>query len=222
MVDIKSLAEQLKERLKQEPIVFVDASLDEYWTVLDEFGEESFPMEYDIEYINGQIRAQSGMASDKHETIVANIIRVLGTTFYDMPDVRVMGSNKVVYVLPCELAVKPDILVMKGESNLFTRKGRESGIINPYMVIEVHSDSTRGEDIGTKLRCYKQLESVQYIIYVEQDIPFVSVFSKQQDNRHWLNEDYDRMDAAVQLGDIGVLMRDVYHKVMVNSASTTP
>ncbi len=221
MVDIKSLAEQLKERLQQEPIVFVDASLDEYWTVLDEFGEESFPMEYDIEYVNGQIRAQIGMASDKHETIVANIIRVLGTTFYDMPDVRVMGSNKVVYVLPCELAVKPDVLVMKGESNLFPRKGQESGIINPYMVIEVHSDSTRGEDIGTKLRCYKQLESVQHIIYVEQDIPFVSVFSKQQDNRHWLNEDHDRMDMDVRLGDVGVSMRDIYHKVMVDSASTT-
>lgn len=201
--------------------MFVDASLDEYWMVLDEFGEEPFPMEYDIEYINGQIRAQIGIASDKHEMIVANVAALLRDAYYDVPDVRVMGSNKTVYVSACEMAVKPDVLVMKGDSLLFPRKGQESGITNPYMVIEVHSDSTRGEDIGTKLRCYKQLESVQYIIYVEQHVPFVSVFSKQQDNRHWLNEDHDRMDMAVRLGDVGVSMRDIYHKVMVDSASTT-
>ena len=221
MVDIKSLAEQLKERLQQEPIVFVDASLDEYWTVLDKFGEEPFPMEYDIEYINGQIRAQIGMASDKHETIVANLISVLRAAFYNAPDIRVMGSNKVVYIPPCEMAVKPDVLVMKGESQLFPRKGQESGIVNPYLVIEVHSDSTRGEDVGTKLRCYKQLESVEYIIYAEQHIPFVSVYTKQQDNRHWLNEDYDRIDMTVQLGDVTVPMRDIYHKAVVSSAPKT-
>ena len=221
MVDTTSLAEQLKERLQQKPVVFVDASLDEYWTVLDEFGEEPFPMEYDIEYINGQIRAQIGMASDRHETIVANTAALLRNAFYDVPDVRIMGSNKIVYVPACELAVKPDVLVMKGESRLFPRQGQESGILNPYMVIEVHSDSTRGEDVGTKLRCYKQLESVQYIIYVEQHIPFVSVFTKQQDNRHWLNEDYDRVDVSVQLGDAAGPMRDIYHKVMVRSASET-
>ena len=214
MVDIKSLAEQLKERLQQEPVVFIDASLGEYWTVLDEFGEESFPMEYDIEYINGQIRAQIDMASDRHETIVLNIGAALRTAFYDVPDVRVMGSNKTVYVMPCELTVKPDVLVMKGESVLFPRRGQESGITNPHMVIEVHSDSARGEDVGTKLRCYKQLESVQYIICLEQHIPFVSVYTKQQDNRHWLNEDYDSMDVSIQLGDAAVPMRDIYHKVM--------
>lgn len=221
MVDIKSLAEQLKERLQQEPVVCIDASLDEYWTVLDEFGEESFPVEYDIEYINGQIRAQEGMASDRHETIIANVAALLRDAYYKEPDVRVMGSNKTVYVAACEMAVKPDVLVMKGESQLFPRKGQESGITNPYIVIEVHSDSTRGEDVGTKLRCYKQLESVQYIIYVEQHIPFVSVYTKQQDNRHWLNEDYDRVDVSVQAGDAAVPMRDIYHKVLVNSAATS-
>lgn len=112
MIASPSLANQLRERLQQEPVVFIDASLDEYWAVLDELGEEPFPMEYDIEYINGQISAQIGTASDTHETVVANIIGILRAAFYDNPDMRVMGSNKVVYIPPCELAVKPDVLVM--------------------------------------------------------------------------------------------------------------
>ncbi len=213
MTGTTSLAEQLKERLQQETLVFIDASVDEYWTVLDELGEEPFPMEYDIEYINGQIRAQVGMASDKHETIVANIIRVLGTAYYDMPDMRVMGSNKIVYVPLCELAVKPDVLVMQGASQLVKRKGQESGIVNPFLVVEVHSDSTYYEDMPVKLRCYKQLESVQYIIYLEQSVPYVSVYTKQQDNRHWLNEDYDSPEAVVQLGTVSLPMNDIFHKI---------
>lgn len=191
----------------------IDASLDEYWAVLDALGEEPFPMEYDIEYINGQICAQIGMASDTHETVVANMIGMLRTIFYEDPTIRVMGSNKVVYVPACELAVKPDVLVMKGESQLFRRRGKESGITNPYILIEVHSDSTYQQDISTKLRCYKQLESVQHIVYIEQGVPYVSVYTKQQDNRHWLNEDFDSLEAVVQLGTYELPMRAIYHKI---------
>ena len=219
MVETTSLAEQLKERLQQEPIVFIDASPDEYWTVLDELGDESLPMEYDIEYIDGQIRAQIGIVSDRHETIVANVVGVLRASFYDAPDIRVMGSNKLVYVSPCELAVKPDVLIMKGESQLFPRKGQESGITNPYLVVEVHSDSTRQEDGGIKLRCYKQLESVQYIVYIEQYIPFVSVYTKQQDSLHWLNEDYNSLDMSIRLNEVTVSMKDVYHKVVFSETT---
>lgn len=213
MIGTTSLAEQLKERLQHEPIVFVDASLSAYWAVLNELGEEPFPMEYDIEYVNGQIRAQIGMASDRHETIVANIIRILGSAFYDISEMRVMGSNKTVYIAVCEMAIKPDVLAVKGESQFFPRKGQEPGITNPYLIVEVHSDSTRGDDLYSKLSCYQQLDTVQYILYVEQFRNQVSVYTKQQDNRHWLNEIYNHLDMTVRLGDVTIPMRDIYHKV---------
>ncbi|WP_020598738.1 Uma2 family endonuclease [Spirosoma panaciterrae] len=219
MVATASLVTQINERLKQEPEIFISATLDEYWTLLDELRDESLPLDYDIEYINGQIRARIGMASDRHETIVANIISVLRTIFYDMPDVRVMGSNKLVFVSDCELAVKPDVLVMKGESQLILRQGQEAGITNPHVLVEVHSDSTYRQDLSTKLRCYKQLESVQYIVYIDQTLHFVSVYTKQQDSRHWLNEDYNSLDMAVRLGDFSIPMQDIYHKVVIDRAT---
>ncbi|WP_080055579.1 Uma2 family endonuclease [Spirosoma aerolatum] len=218
MVATASLVTQITERLKQEPEVFISATLDEYWALLDELRDESFPLDYEIEYINGQIRARIGMASDRHETIVANIISVLRTIYYEKPDIRVMGSNKLVFVSACELAVKPDVLVMKGESQLILREGQEAGITNPYLLVEVHSDSTYRQDLSTKLRCYKQLESVQHIVYIDQAVHFVSVYTKQQDSRHWLNEDYDSLDMAIQLGDFTIPMQDIYHKVAIDSA----
>ncbi len=218
MVVTAPLAEQITERLKTEEVVFIPASLDEYWTLLAELGEEPFPLEYDIEYINGKIRASEGAETDNHEAIVVNVAALLGNAFYQDRAVRVMGSNKLIYVPACELAVKPDVLVMRGESQLFPRKGQESGITNPYLLVEVHSDSTYREDIHVKLRCYKQLESVQYILYIEQGVPFVSVYTKQQDSRHWLNEDYDTLDMAVRIDDFTLSMQDIYHKVAVTNA----
>jgi Uma2 family endonuclease len=219
MVATTSIAAQIIERLNHEPVVFISATLDEYWTVLNELGNESIPLNYDIEYINGEIRAQIGMANDNHELIVTNISALLRSAYYQKSNIRVMGSNKLVYIPPCELAVKPDILVMREDSQLFPRKGQEAGITNPYLLVEVHSDSTYREDMHLKLRCYKQLESIQYIIYIEQETPFVSIYIKQQDSRHWLNDDYNTLDMAVQLDDFAIQMQDIYHKVAFDRAA---
>lgn len=211
MVVAASLTEQITERLNQEEVVFIAASLDDYWDVVAELANAP----YDIEYVNGRIRAKMSQASDNHETIVANTIRILGVAYYTQPDIRVMGSNKLVYVPPCSLSVNPDVLVMKGESQLFPRPGLAAGITNPYILIEVHSDSTEKNDFTTKLRCYKQLDSVRHIIYIDQHVPNVSVYTRQQDAHHWLNEDYDTLDMAVALDDLTIPMQDIYHKVVL-------
>jgi Uma2 family endonuclease len=221
MVVTAPLAEQITERLKQEEVVWIAASLDEYWAVLNELSEEPFPVKYDIEYINGQIRVKMSQASDSHETIVLNIGAALRTVFYNNPDIRVMGSNKLVYVPSCSLSVNPDVLVMKGESQLFPLPKRAAGITNPYLLIEVLSDSTERNDMFTKLRCYKQLDSVQHIIYIDQHLPNVSVYTRQQDAHHWLNEDYDTLDMAVSIGDFTIPMQDIYHKVAITTPGVT-
>ncbi|KAB7732547.1 Uma2 family endonuclease [Rudanella paleaurantiibacter] len=208
-----SLSGQIVERLQTEEEVLVPVSLDEYWEVASEIGEEHSPMEYDIEYLDGHLRARIKMATDFHELIVANLAGTLRSIYYDYPDVRVMGSNRTVYVEPCQMAVKPDLVVMNAPSDLYPRKGQEAGIKNPYMLVEVFSDSTQKQDRNLKLRCYKQLPSVQYIIYVEQYLPYVSVYTKNGDVHHWLNDDYDTLDAVIKLGDAELSLRDIYHKV---------
>lgn len=216
MVVAAPLAGQITERLKDEEVVWIAASLDDYWDVVAELANAP----YDIEYFNGRIRAKMSQASDNHETIVANIIRILGVAYYTQPDIRVMGSNKLVYVPPCSLSVNPDVLVMKGESQLFprpglARPGLPAGITNPYILIEVHSYSTEKNDFTVKLRCYKQIESVRHIVYIDQHVPNVSVYTRQQDAHHWLNEDYDTLDMIVGLDDLTIPMQDIYHKVVL-------
>lgn len=205
-----SLGTQIVDRLQTEDIVLIPATLNEFWEVVEEFGEEP---DFDLEYINGHIRATTGVATDNHELMVANVGRILGTTFYDVPNLRVMGSKKTLYIPACETAVKPDLVVMAEPSQFFPRKGQEPGTTNPYMVVEIFSDSTQKDDRGEKLRCYKLLESIQHIIYIDQFMPYVSVYTKNGDVHHWYEVDYYSLDETVKLGDFDLSMRDIYHKV---------
>lgn len=204
-----SLADQILDRLQTEPRLTFAASPDEYWDTLADLTNEPIL----LEYIDHQIIAQMSQATDSHEIIVANMARILSLAFYDQPDIRVMGSNKVVYIQACELATNPDVLVMKGPSELMPRKGRAAGIINPYLLVEVRSESTAEKDTVDKLPCYKKLDSVQHIVYVDQYPPYVTVYTKNQDNYHWFNDDYDRLDMMVQLPGIQLPVSEIYHKV---------
>ena len=209
-----SLGTQIVDRLQTEEIVLIPATLDEFWEVVDEFNENNdVPGEFDIIYIDHHIRATTGMASKKHETIVANLIRVLGNHFYTDTDVTVTGSNVLIYIVACEEAAKPDITVLRGEPVFHNRPHKEPAITNPYILIEVQSDSTQREDRGLKLRCYKQLDSVEYIIHVDQYMPYVTVYTKNGSVNHWYNDDYSSLDETVLLGGIELSMRDIYHKV---------
>ncbi len=205
-----SLAQQISDRLQTEEIVRIPATLDEFWEVVEEFGEEP---DFDLEYIDGHIKAQNGVATDNHELMVTNVGSILRALFYNAPNIRVMGSNKTIYIAACETAVKPDLVVMQEPSLFFPRKGQEPGTTNPYIIVEIFSDSTQKDDRGEKLRCYKLLESIQHIIYIDQFKPHVSVYTKNGDVHHWYEVDYYSLDATIKLGDTELLVKDIYHKI---------
>jgi len=226
MVETISIADQIRARLQPKPdqtehpeqAVWMDASIEEYWETVAELADESGFPEYDVEYIHHKIHATVSQASDNHETIVLNIGAALRQLFYDQSDIRVMGSNKLIYVPACQLAVNPDVLVMKGHSQVLPRPGKAAGIINPYILIEVHSDSTERNDLFVKFECYKKLDSLHQIIYVSQHKVQVSVFTKNGDTHHWINDDYDQVDAVIDLGTGPLPLADIYHKITFGPA----
>ena len=211
MIAVASLSESIIERLEEERVIFIPASLEEYWDVLEEMADEP----YTLEYINGEIKAKMSQASDNHETIVANILAILRQIYLEKEEYRAMGSAKTVYVPDCEMAFNPDALVMKGESILFPRKRKVAGIINPYILVEIHSDSTEEYDMKKKLPCYKKLDSIHQIIYIEQNTPYITIYTKNQDNQHWFNDDFDDLNGTVSIDGIDISMREIYHKVIL-------
>jgi Uma2 family endonuclease len=210
MIAVASLSESIMERVEEERVIFIPASLEEYWDVFEEMTDEP----YTLEYINGEIKAKSNQESDKHEVIVSNIGAILRSIYLEKEEYKAMGSAKTIYVPDCEMALNPDALVMKGESLLFPRKRKVAGIINPYILVEIHSDSTEEFDMKKKLPCYKKLESIHQIIYIEQSSPYITIYTKNQDNQHWFNDDFDDLDGTVKIDGVDISMKEIYHKVI--------
>ena len=211
MIAVASLSESIVERLEEERVIYIPASLEEYWDVLEEMEDEP----YTFEYINGEIKAKMSQASDNHETIVLNIGAILRNIYLEKEEYKAMGSAKTVYVPDCEMAFNPDALVMKGESLLFPRKRKVAGIINPYILVEIHSDSTEEFDMKKKLPCYKKLDSIHQIIYIEQNKPYITIYTKNQNIQHWFNDDSDDINGTIKIDGVDILMKDIYHKVIL-------
>jgi hypothetical protein len=46
MIAVASLSESIVERLEEERVIFIPASLEEYWDVLEEMADEPYILEY--------------------------------------------------------------------------------------------------------------------------------------------------------------------------------
>ncbi|MEK7255271.1 MAG: Uma2 family endonuclease [Bacteroidota bacterium] len=189
-----------------EGIVRFPASWEEYLDLLEE-------AEYQIEYDNQEIITMS-IASDPHETLVSTIIRLLGNAVDDLPDMTVKGSNRHVFIPEFRKDYAPDAHVVKGAPKIHTLRKGLTANLNPWLVVEVLSPSTREHDWNDKLPHYKKIPSLRHIIYIEQDRTFISVYNRIGDSSKWENVDYDQMDDFFIVAGQPIYVRDVYKKVL--------
>lgn len=206
MVAVDNLAQQLIERLKTEEFFRVPASEEEYLDIAPEFPGR-------LEYHNGEIIAMS-LATALHELIVAHISRLLSNYYFDK-DFLVTGSNAGLQIVrPDGSYYQSDLMVTENQWQF--KKGSNCIITNPYLLVEVLSKSTMKYDKEDKLPAYKDVPSLQYVIYVGQDRPYVSVYERTDNPDTWLNTDYKTLDSVARLGDLTLPLNEIYHKISMS------
>jgi Uma2 family endonuclease len=168
--------------------------------------------DYPIEYENGNIILMS-IASDEHEQIVANLIYALVGQLIGKPEYKRYGSNRHIFIESLAKAYSPDASVVKGTPQPFTYAPGKEAYTNPWLVAEVVSPSSRNRDFGEKLQGYKAIPSLQYLLYIEQGRPFVTLFERIPGTARWRSTDYDALDQSLPLGDFALEMRDVYENL---------
>ncbi len=195
------------ERLELGPdIVRYPASWKEYLDLLED-------CEHQIEYDNHEIILMS-IASDPHEAIVANLIQRLGNALDDLPEMYVRGSNRHVFIPEFQKDYAPDVHVVKGEPQIhLLRKGLTANL-NPWLVVEVLSPSTYVRDMNEKLPAYKKISSLRHIVYVYQDRPLVTIYSRIGDTSVWENTDFDRLEDTFEIAGSSIFLNDIYKKVI--------
>ena len=160
------------------------------------------------EYENGEIIAMAG-ASGEHNQITANLVRFLGNKLDGTPctalsqDMRVALSYRKYYY--------PDVVVVCGKPEY--RDDHVDTLLNPLIVFEVLSPSTESRDRKTKLRAYRDLETLQEIVYVSQEIPLVEIYRRDGDK--WILNDFEGLDTMLILAslDCTLLLREIYSRI---------
>jgi Uma2 family endonuclease len=176
------------------------------WEEFEDFLAETL---YRVEYHNGHLIIM-GLAAFIHEVLVmamGDLLRQLykGKGFF------VAGSN---VGLPKEKRSKgyynPDVVVVKGQP--VYRKGSGSMIENPYLVLEVISESSAYYDLTHKLSRYMGMDSVQIIVFVDRFDGTGAVITHHRTDvpNIWTEAYYTNPDDAVLIDGQPILLRDIF------------
>jgi Uma2 family endonuclease len=166
--------------------------------------------EFKSEYYNGEMFAMAG-GSPTHGMIAINVGGELRDQLRLKP-CRVYSSDVRLRVLPSGLYTYPDLTVVCGEP-LYADDQNDT-LLNPIVIVEVLSPSTRNYDRGEKFEFYRGMQSLREYITVTQNKPHVELWTRQAENS-WLLKEFTDLNQSVELASIGCVpkLSEVYSKV---------
>jgi Uma2 family endonuclease len=162
------------------------------------------------EYLNGVTLLMAG-ASLNHNYIVGNLYFILHLALrkqnYNvlMSDVRLWIAQRKVYTYP-------DLMVIAGLPECV--EGHDDTIVNPLLLVEVLSESTKNYDRGEKFAFYRTIPTFQEYILVEQTSMHVEQYTKTLEGK-WLLSDYDDPQGSIALASVPVelALAEIYERV---------
>ncbi len=169
------------------------------------------------EYFNGEVFAMVG-ASPNHVLIVTNVVAELHAQLKKRP-CSVYSTALRVKVSPTGLYTYPDVVVVCGESR-FDDKAKDT-LVNPTLIVEVLSETTKDYDRGEKFEHYRTVPSFVEYVLIAQDRRHIENFIRQPDKR-WLFSETNRMEDTVELSSIGCSLSlvEVYDKIGMSPEGT--
>ena len=169
------------------------------------------------DYINGKVVCVSG-ESPNHNFISGNIAATLNFAFKRKPfhtlilNQRVWIPNKRVYAYP-------DVIVIQGEVQL--QEARKDTIINPLIIIEVLSKSTRSYDKDEKFSAERKIPTVQEYIVIDQYTMQIEQYFKTGKNSWNFSEYYDANETlSLNSIDFEITLEDIYDRVEFENTET--
>ena len=103
-------------------------------------------------------------------------------------------------------------MVIAGKPEYYNN--RKDTVINPQVIIEVLSKSTKSYDRSDKFQFYQTLPTFQEYILIDQSRVYVEQYCKLA-NKRWSYSQYDEEDAALVFNffKVEVPLADMYEKV---------
>lgn len=140
------------------------------------------------EYYQGEVFAMSG-ASFNHNRISVNTLTELSNKLKGKP-CQPLGSDMRVHIPQNTLYTYPDITVVCGKPELLDDSF--DNLLNPSVIIEILSKTTRKYDAGPKFKLYRDIPTLKEYILIDSLSVFVEQHFKNQNNI-WELHDYKSM-----------------------------
>ncbi len=191
----------------------------------EEYLELSVDCDYRVHYRNGNIisfieidektKTIMGEASIPHEMLVMRFGTQLSILLNETEsDFLVLGSNAKIFIASDRKGFNADVTVVKGEPIVQKYKYNKrtlEGIVNPWLIVEVLSTSTRNFDLLEKLNDYKQIPSLEQIILAEQGSVWATTFIRINE-KEWKNLDFDLLSEKIPVADGFIPMGKLFAK----------
>ncbi|MGK7929653.1 MAG: Uma2 family endonuclease [Spirulina sp.] len=194
----------------------IAATQSQYYTP-EEYLKLEERAEFKSEYLDGEIIPMAG-ATANHNVLTgkfhARILLALEDLNYAvfMSDMRLWLPNYRRYTYP-------DVMVVDGEP-IFTDE-KQTAIMNPCVIVEILSVSTKDYDKTDKFKKYRSLPEFQEYILISQTSYSIEQYTKREDGR-WLLTEYLEENDVLKLEsvDFEISLKDLYKRVnfdVVNS-----
>jgi Uma2 family endonuclease len=131
-----------------------------------------------LEYHNGYIEAMAGAPSN-HNILSGNVRLALGNALLNT-DCVVYDSDQAVKIDAYNCCVFPDTSVVCGKREF--EDARQLRLTNPFLIIEVLSDSTAAYDRGEKFSYYRSLPSFREYVLIHANKIWVESFYREESN----------------------------------------
>jgi Uma2 family endonuclease len=182
-----------------------------------EYLELEIAAEQRHEYINGDIIQMAG-GTPNHNLIVSNLNAGLNFALKRQP-YRVFVADQRLWIPDRQIYTYPDVMVVQGD--LQYQPGRTDTIINPLMIAEVLSPSTKDDDRGDKFQAYRTIPTFQEYVLIDQDAIHLLHYYKVESHQ-WIFMEYDDPTWSFTLQTIPFEMSlaDLYEKVNFDALSS--
>jgi Uma2 family endonuclease len=166
---------------------------------------------YKSEYVEGEVIAMAG-ASKIHNHISYNLVGLLWAALRNT-DFVAFHSDMKVHNVGNDSFHYPDVVIFNEAEAEFFDDERDI-LLNPLVIIEILSKSTREYDKSEKFEAYKRLESLQEYILVAQDRLHVEVY-RRTSSTTWLYSEFFTLATSAPIATLGVTMplASIYERV---------
>lgn len=151
------------------------------------------------EYYQGEIFLMSG-SKVPHGIISGNTFGILFNKLKGK-SCRPFNGEQRIHIGRNTLFTYPDLFVVCGE--IETRNNDDWNILNPTVILEILSPSTRDYDRGQKFKLYRDIPSLKEYVLIDSESINVEVFFLNEKS-NWELKEYKSIDETFLLNSVQV------------------